>query len=61
MNRITIAFIGFTVALTGLWLLADTLPASSAGISFGSAFTQLTGILSIGMMSFATLPSIRPK
>ena len=61
MNRITIAFIGFTVALTGLWLLADTLPASSAGISFGSAFTQLTGILSIGMMSFATLLSIRPK
>ena len=61
MKRITIALIGFIVALTGLWLLADTLPASTAGITFGAAFTQLTGILSIGMMSFATLMSIRPK
>ncbi len=61
MSRITIAFVGFTLALTGLWLLADTLPASAAGVTFGAAFTQLTGILSVGMMGFATLLSIRPR
>jgi len=62
MNRIKAAFIGFTLALLGLWLLADTLPIGGAGtLPLGAAFTQLTGVLSIGMMSFGTLLSIRPK
>ena len=62
MSQIKIAFAGFTLALAGLWLLADTLPIGGAGtLPIGAAFTQLTGILSIGMMSFGALLSIRPK
>jgi len=62
MNRIKLAFAGFTLALAILWFLADTLPIASFGQrAFDIAFTQLSGILSIGMMSFATLLSTRPK
>jgi predicted ferric reductase len=62
MNRIRIALVGFTLALAGLWFLSDTLPIASIGQhAFGAAFTQLSGILSIGMMSVATLLAIRPK
>ena len=62
MNRIKIAFVGFTLALAGLWFLADARPVASFGQrAFDVAFTQLSGILSIGMMSFAALLSTRPK
>jgi predicted ferric reductase len=62
MTRIRTALAGFVIALAGLWFLADTLPlASVGGRTFGVAFTQLSGILSIGMMSFATLLATRPR
>src|SRR5579871_1640619 len=62
MTRIRTALAGFVVALAGLWFLADTLPLAAIGLrSFDVAFTQLSGILSIGMMSFATLLATRPR
>jgi len=62
MNRIKIAFVGFLLGLTGLWFLADALPLDAVGQrAFGVPFTQLSGVLAIGMMSFGMLLSIRPK
>jgi hypothetical protein len=62
MNRIQWAFGGFVVGLAALWFLADTLPISPFDQrNFAVAFTQLSGILAIGMMSFATLLSTRPR
>jgi len=62
MTRIHIAFAGFLAALLALWLMADSLPVGSiTGHAFGAAFTQISGILSIGMMSFGILLAIRPR
>ena len=62
MNRIRLAFAGFLVGLAALWFLADSLPLDAIGQhAFRAAFTQLSGILAIGIMSFATLLSIRPR
>jgi len=62
MRRIWIAFAGLNLGLIALF-------AASVGGSIdladqhalGVAFTQLTGILSIGMMSFSMLLSARPR
>lgn len=62
MTRIQIAFAGFVAALAALWFAADTLPIASFGQrAFDVPFTQLSGILSIAMMSFAVLLSTRPR
>jgi predicted ferric reductase len=62
MSRIKVAFAGFVVGLAGLWFLADSLPIASFGQkAFDVPFTQLSGILAIGMMSLAVFLSIRPR
>ena len=50
------------MALVAPWMVADTLPFSAIGLrTFDVPFAQISGILSIGMMSFATLLSMRPR
>ena len=62
MTRIRVAFAGFLVALLVLWLFADSLPFGSVtSRAFGASFTQVSGILSIGMMSFGALLAVRPR
>ncbi|WP_072393969.1 ferric reductase-like transmembrane domain-containing protein [Hyphomicrobium sp. CS1GBMeth3] len=61
MKNIKTAFIVFIAALTGLWLLADTVwPEPLTYFSFRSVFVQYTGIIAIGAMSAATLLAFRP-
>jgi predicted ferric reductase len=62
MVKITSAFGLFVIAITGVWLLGDTLYSSTSGLQIPSdAFTQLTGILSTAMMCFAIFLATRPK
>jgi predicted ferric reductase len=61
MRNIKTALVAFIVALTGLWLLADTaLPDPLTYFSFRSVFVQYTGVIAIGAMSAATLLALRP-
>lgn len=51
----------FSLVLTGAWFLSDSLYLSPYDQQkFGISFTQLSGVLAIGLMAFATLLSVRP-
>ncbi len=61
MKRIAWVFWGFLVALTGLWLMADTLlPAQRGYFDFRTVWVQYTGVLAMGVMSLAMLLAVRP-
>ncbi len=60
MNALKISFWGTLLALTALWLLADTfMPEPLTYFSFRSVFIQYTGIIAIGAMSIAMLLTMR--
>jgi len=62
MKRIKVSLVATLVLLTALWLAADTLfPEPFTYFSFRSVFVQLSGVLSIGLMSVAMLLVLRPK
>jgi predicted ferric reductase len=62
MNRIWIAFATCSAVIAGVFVasVAGSLDVSDSH-ALGVAFTQFTGILSIAMMAFATLLSVRPR
>lgn len=62
MNRIKLFLVSLLAALTGLWLLADTLaPQPFTYFSFRAVFVQYTGLVAIGAMSIAMLLAMRPR
>jgi predicted ferric reductase len=62
MKRIKWSLAAFLLALTGLWLLADSLsPSPFTYFSLRAPFLQFTGVISIGAMSLAMLLAARPK
>ncbi|MDE2385809.1 MAG: ferric reductase-like transmembrane domain-containing protein [Alphaproteobacteria bacterium] len=61
MRKSALTLAGFVLIIFGLWGMADTLnlfPYDAA--KFAISFTQLSGLLAIGMMAFATLLAVRP-
>ena len=62
MNRSTLPIWSLLLALSALWLLADTLlPAPFTYFSFRAAFVQYTGVIGMGLMSLAMFLCVRPK
>ena len=62
MKNIKLSLAALLLALTSLWLLADTLlPSPLTYFTFRNAFVQLTGVLGIGTMSVAMVLALRPK
>lgn len=62
MKMIHVFFWGLLFALTGLWLLADSLlPQPFSYFAFRSVFVQYSGILGIGVMSVAMVLALRPR
>lgn len=62
MSRIQIALAAFIAVLIGIWFTSDSLSASATNARAQAvAFTQFTGLLSLGMMAFANLLSARPR
>lgn len=62
MKNIKLGFWGLMLALTVLWLLADTLlPDPFAYFSFRAVFVQYTGIIAFAAMSVAMMLALRPK
>ena len=62
MNRSTRPIWSLLLALSALWLLADTLlPAPFTYFSFRAAFVQYTGTIGMGLMSAAMLLAARPR
>lgn len=62
MKAIQIALAGFVLALTGLWALSDpgTRGSVASFFDFRALFLQWSGVLALGVMSFALLLSLRP-
>ena len=59
-KSLTIAII-FALVIVGAWLLSDNLYLSPYDArKFGISFTQLSGVLAIGLMAFSTLLAVRP-
>lgn len=62
MKNINLGFWGLMLALTALWLLADTLlPDPLTYFSFRAVFVQYTGVIAFGAMSVAMMLALRPK
>jgi len=62
MKRIKLSLLLLLLALTGLWLLADTLaPTPFTYFAFRTVLVQLTGVIAMGAMSVAMLLAIRPR
>ena len=62
MRTATLSFWFFLLALSGIWLLADTLiPDPFTYFSFRSVFVQYTGVIAIGAMSVAMILALRSK
>jgi len=62
VKSIKLTFIALLLALTGLWLLADTIaPQPFTYFSFRSVLVQYTGIVAIGAMSVAMALALRPR
>lgn len=62
MKRIKVSLVAILILLTALWLAADTLlPEPFTYFSFRVAFLQYSGVIGIGLMSFAMLLALRPK
>lgn len=61
MKRIAWVFWLFLLALTGLWLLADTLwPVQPGFFPLRTVWVQYSGVLAMGVMSLAMLLATRP-
>ncbi len=61
MKRIKLAFWGFCIALTALWLAADPILTTSWKFSAGRlSFINYTGILAMGVMALAMILAVRP-
>ena len=61
MKPIKLALWLFLIALTGVWLLADTfLPRPLSYFSFREVFVQYSGVIAIAVMSVAMLLAVRP-
>ena len=62
MRKSAAFFIGFMGLIVGAWLLADSLYLSPYDAQkFAGAFTQISGLLAIGLMAFGTFLAIRPS
>ncbi|MDY7577292.1 ferric reductase-like transmembrane domain-containing protein [Herbaspirillum sp. RTI4] len=62
MKQIKLSLWFFLLALSGLWLLADTLmPTPFTYFTFRKVLVQFTGVIAIGAMSVAMMLAIRPK
>ena len=62
MKNIKLTFIALLLALTVLWLLADTVaPQPFTYFSFRTVVVQYTGIIAIVAMSVALLLALRPR
>lgn len=62
MKNIKRGFWGLMLALTALWLLADTLlPHPFTYFSFRAVFVQYTGVIAFGAMSMSMMLALRPK
>ena len=62
MRTVTFSFWFLLLALSGIWLLADTfLPAPFTYFSFRSVFIQYTGFIAISTMSVAMILALRSK
>ena len=62
MKNIKLTFWSFLIVLTGLWLMTGTFPPETLGIfSLRDGLVQYTGIVGIGMMSFAMVLAMRPR
>jgi predicted ferric reductase len=61
MRKSAIFFIGFLAIIFGGWMLADSLYLSPYDAQkFAGSFTQITGLLAIGLMAFSTFLAVRP-
>lgn len=61
MKRIHWSFWGLLIALTGLWLMADTLwPAQPGFFAMRRGWVQYSGVLAMAMMSVAMVLAVRP-
>ncbi|MDQ2667364.1 MAG: ferric reductase-like transmembrane domain-containing protein [Gemmatimonadota bacterium] len=61
MKRIKLAFWGFCIALTILWLAADPILRTSWKFSAGRlSFINYTGIIAMGVMAVAMILAVRP-
>jgi predicted ferric reductase len=61
MKKITWVFWGFLLALSALWLMADTLWPAQPGVrALRAAWMQYSGTLAFGAMSLAALLAARP-
>lgn len=62
MTPIRYFFSAFILALTALWLLADSFfPEPFTYFSFRHVFVQYSGVMAIGVMSVAMMLALRPK
>ncbi len=62
MTNIKLSFWGLLLALSILWLFADSLmPDPFTYFSFRQVFIQYTGVIAIGVMSVAMLLATRPR
>ncbi len=62
MKKIHWSFWGLLLALTGLWLLADTWwPAQGGFFAFRTVWVQYSGVLVMAMMSVAMVLATRPR
>ncbi|WP_114971246.1 ferric reductase-like transmembrane domain-containing protein [Rhodoferax ferrireducens] len=61
MKKIKLAYVALFIALTGLWLIADTvLSTANNFFALRSSLINYSGILGIGVMSVAMILAIRP-
>ena len=62
MKKIHWSFWGLLLALTALWLLADTLwPAQGGYFAFRTVWVQYSGVLAMALMSVAMVLATRPQ
>jgi len=62
VKRIKLVFLVTLLALSALWLAADTLaPTPFTYFSFRAVFVQYSGVLGISLMGIAMLLAMRPK
>jgi predicted ferric reductase len=61
VRRIKLAFWGFCIALTGLWLAADPILTTHWTFKAGRlSFINYTGIIAMGVMAVAMILAVRP-
>ncbi|MDO9194916.1 ferric reductase-like transmembrane domain-containing protein [Rhodoferax sp.] len=61
MKKIKLAYVALFIALTGLWLMADTvLSTAYSFFALRASLINYSGILGIGVMSVAMILAVRP-